>query len=88
MSGVFNDYKITILNEWSKQWSQYQYSWQSEVSNILKSLIMTELEDYSHDIYDYKWVKSSMTKGLTFWMWEVNDDTSINILDSVKSLIS
>ena len=49
---------------------------------------MTELEDYSHDIYDYKWVKSSKTKGLPFWMWEVNDDTSINILDSVKSLIS
>ena len=23
MSGVFNDYKITILNEWSQQWSQH-----------------------------------------------------------------
>ena len=88
MSGVFSDYKITILIEWSKQWSQYQNSWHSEVTDILKSIILTELEDYSHDIYDYKWVKSSMTKGLPFWMWEVNDDTSINILDCLKSLIS
>ena len=35
MSGVFSDYKITIFNEWSKQWSQYQHSWQSEVTHIL-----------------------------------------------------
>ena len=48
MSGVFNDYKITILNEWSKQWSQYQHSWQSEVTHILKSRIFNELEDYLH----------------------------------------
>ena len=87
MSGVFSDYKITILNELSKQWSQYQHSWQSEVTDILKSIILTELEDYSHDIYDYKWVKSSMTKGLPFLMCGVNNDTSINILDSMKSLI-
>ena len=45
MSGVFNDYKITIFNEWSKQWYQYQQSWQSEVTHILKSRILSELED-------------------------------------------
>ena len=43
-----NDYKIAILNEWSKQWSQYQHSWQSEVTHILKSRILNELEDYLH----------------------------------------
>ena len=48
MSGVFNDYKITILNEWSKQWSQNQHFWQSEVTHILKSRILNELEDYLH----------------------------------------
>ena len=46
--GVFSDYKIAILNEWSKQWSQYQHSWQSEVTHILKSSILNELEDYLH----------------------------------------
>ena len=49
MRGVFSDYKITILIEWSKQWSQYQHSWHSEVTDILKSIIMTELEDYRHE---------------------------------------
>ena len=48
MSGVFNDYEITILNEWSQQWSKYQHSWQSEVTHILKSRILNELEDYLH----------------------------------------
>ena len=48
MSGVFSDYKIAILNEWSKQWSQYQDSWQNEVTHILKSRILNELEDYLH----------------------------------------
>ena len=48
MSGVFNDYKITILNEWSKQWSQNQHSRQSEVTHILKSRILNELEDSLH----------------------------------------
>ena len=48
MSGVFSDYKIAILNEWSEQWSQYQQSWQSEVTDILISRILNELEDYLH----------------------------------------
>ena len=26
MSGVFSDYKIAILNEWSQQWSQHSDS--------------------------------------------------------------
>ena len=42
MSGVFSDYKIAILNEWSKQWSQYQHSWKSEVTYFLKSRISYE----------------------------------------------
>ena len=42
MSGVFSDYKIAILNEWSKQWSQYQHSWKSEVTYFLKSRIFNE----------------------------------------------
>ena len=48
MSGVFSDYKIAILNEWSEQWSQYQHSRQSEITHILKSRILNEFEDYLH----------------------------------------
>ena len=40
VSCVFNDNKFTILNEWIKQWYQYQHSWQSEVTLILKSWIL------------------------------------------------
>ena len=25
MSGVLNDHKFTVLNEWSQQWSLYQH---------------------------------------------------------------
>ena len=42
MSGVFNDNKFTILNVWNKQWYQYQHSWRSEVTHILKSRILNE----------------------------------------------
>ena len=49
LSGVFNDHKFTILNEWSQQLNQYQHSSQSGVTNNLKSIIFTELEDYMHE---------------------------------------
>ena len=45
MSGLFNDYKITILNVWCKQWYQIQHSQQYEVTHILKSRILNVLED-------------------------------------------
>ena len=48
MSDVFNDNKFTILDVWTKQWYQYQHSWQSELTHILKSRILNELEDYMH----------------------------------------
>ena len=49
LSGVFNDHKFTILNEWSQQLNQYQHSSQSGVTNNLKSIIFTELQDYMHE---------------------------------------
>ena len=42
MSGFFNDDKFTILNKRSQQWSLYQHSQQSGVTNILKSRILNE----------------------------------------------
>ena len=49
LSGVFNDHKFTILNEWSQQLNQYQHSSQSGVTTNLKSIIFTELDDYMHE---------------------------------------
>ena len=42
MSVVFNDLKFTSLNKWSQQWKQYQHSWQSVLTNILKFRILNE----------------------------------------------
>ena len=42
MSGFFNDHTFTILNKRSQQWSLYQHSQQSGVTNILKSRILNE----------------------------------------------
>ena len=36
MSGVFNDHKFTILNEWSQQWSQHPDSLRNGVNNNSK----------------------------------------------------
>ena len=68
MSGVFNDQKFTSLNKWSQQWNQYQHSWQSGVTNILKSLIFTELEDYMHE-------------NLRLWMSDAFNDHKFTILN-------
>ena len=46
---------LHILNVWSQEWNQYHQSWQSGVTNTLKSIIFTELEDYIREIYDYEW---------------------------------
>ena len=68
MSDAFNDQKFTILNKWSQQWSLYQHSRQSEVTDILKSITFTELEDCRHEY-------------LRLWMSDVFHDqkfTSLN----------
>ena len=36
LSGVFNDHKFTVLNEWSQQWSQHPYSLRDVVYNNSK----------------------------------------------------
>ena len=36
LSGVFNDHMFTVLNEWSQQWSQHQYSLRDVVNNNSK----------------------------------------------------
>ena len=38
--------KFTILNKWIQQWFLYQHSRQNGFTNNLKSIILTELEDY------------------------------------------
>ena len=40
MRGSFNDEKFTSLNMWSQQWNQHEHSWQSVVTNTLKSRIL------------------------------------------------
>ena len=37
--------EVTSLNKWSQQWYQYQHSWRSEVTHILKSRILNECSD-------------------------------------------
>ena len=70
MSDVFNHNKFTILNEWIKQWYQYQHSRQSAVTNTLKYIIFTELEDYMHEIYDYEWAVFYWPKVYNFELLE------------------
>ena len=68
MSDAFNDQTFTLLNKWSQQWSLYQHSRQSEVTDILKSITFTELEDCRHEY-------------LRLWMSDVFHDqkfTSLN----------
>ena len=71
MIGVFNDQKNTILNEWIQQWYQSQHSWQSEVTHILKSRILNELEHY-------------MNKYLRSWMSGVFIDNMFTILNELS----
>ena len=88
MSDAFNDNSFTILNVWSQQSKQYQHSQQSGVTNILKSIIFTKLEDCRRE-YLLLWMSDvSMTTVLPFWIIGVNNDTNINILDRVESLIT
>ena len=42
-----NDEKYTSLNKWSQQWNQYEHSWQSVVTNILKPGIL--------NVYSRQW---------------------------------
>ena len=79
---------LHILNVWSQEWNQYHQSWQSGVTNTLKSIIFTELEDYIREIYDYEWAVILLTKSLQFWISEDNNDPGINILDNVESIIT
>ena len=81
MSDVFNDQEFTILNEWSQRCSQHPDS-------LRNSIILTELEDYRHE-YLRLWMNGVFhDQKLQVWISGVNNDTSINILDGVKSLIS
>ena len=70
-SGVFNGQKFTILNKWSQQWNQYQHSWQSEVTDILKSITFTELEECRHEY-------------LQLWMSDVFNDNKLTILNVLE----
>ena len=36
-----------------------------------------------HEIYDYEWAVSLLSKGLQFWIGGDNNDPGINILDKV-----
>ena len=81
MSYAFNDQKFTILNEWSQRCSQHPDS-------LRNSIILSELEDNMHE-YLRLWMNGVFhDQKLQVWISGVNNDTSINILDGVKSLIS
>ena len=74
MSGVFNDHKFTILNEWSQQWSQHPDSlrnWvnnNSKLNNIdwvrgLQSRISTIKNEWFlqwPQVYNFEYVESTM----------------------------
>ena len=75
ISGVNNDTSINILDKVGSKITQ-------------NSITFSELEDFMHEIYDHEWAVYLLTKSLQVWISGVNDDTSINILDRVKSLIS
>ena len=74
MSGVFNDHKFTILNEWSQQWSQHPDSLTDVVNNNSKlnntdwvrelqariSTMMNEWFLQSPQVYNFEWVESTM----------------------------
>ena len=76
--------EVTSLNKWSQQWNQYQHSWQSGVTNILKSIILTELEDYRHE-YLRLWMRDAFNDyKFTFWMSGVNNAPNINNLHRME----
>ena len=88
MSGVFDDQKFTILNKWSQNDTSINILDKVESIITQNSITFSELEDYMHEIYDYEWAVYLLTKSLQVWISGVNNDTSINILQRVKSLIS
>ena len=74
LSGVLNDHKFTVLNEWSQQWSQHPYSLRDVVNNNPKfnnidwvrglqariSTIMNEWFLQWPQVYNFEWVESTM----------------------------
>ena len=56
--------EVTSLNKWRQQWYQYQQSWRSEVTHILKSgnfewveLTMIPASRLSTEFYNIDWVR-------------------------------
>ena len=68
MSGVFNDQKFTILNEWSQQRSQHSDSLRNGVIITQNCIILTELKDYMHEY-------------IRWWMSGVFNDHKFTILN-------
>ena len=74
LSGVFNDHKFTVLNEWSQQWSQHPYSLRDVVNNNSKlnniywvkglhARIYTMMNEWFlqwPQVYNFEWVESTM----------------------------
>ena len=74
LSGVFNDHKFTVLNEWSQQWSQHPDSLRDIVNNNSKlnnidwvrglqarlSTIMNEWFLQWPQVYNFEWVESTI----------------------------
>ena len=75
ISGVNNDPRINILDK---------------VESIItqSSITFTELEDCMHEYLRLLMNGVFHDQKLQVWISGVNNDTSINILDGVKSLIS
>ena len=57
LSGVFNDHKFTVLNEWSQQWSQHPDSLRDVVNNNSKL----------NNIYWVSGLQARITKMMNEW---------------------
>ena len=80
--------QVCILNRWSQQWYQYQHSRQSGSIITQNSITFTELDNCRHD-YLRLWMSGFFNdQSLQFWIRGVNNDTIINILDKVESIIT
>ena len=80
--------KVSILNKWRQQWYQYQHSRQSGVNNNSNSITFTELEDCRQEYLRLSMSGFFNDHKFPFWTGGVNNDTSINILDKVGSIIT
>ena len=78
MSGFFNEYKFTILNEWSQQWCQHQDSLRNVVNDNSK-------------LNNIDWVKGLQTRISTImneWILQWPQVYNFEVVESTLILVS